>query len=153
MAGTDQDLLRILQQTPLVSVDVLLFDPAGRVLLGWRRNRPAQHSWFVPGGRIRRGESLADAFRRICQREVGLALSLADASLHGAYEHMYDDNSLGAEGVGSHYVVVAYAYRLQEPVQVQPDDQHDELRWFTPADLLAHPDVHPYTKRYLQPGA
>ncbi|HJV21843.1 MAG TPA: NUDIX domain-containing protein, partial [Holophagaceae bacterium] len=48
---------------PLVSLDLIVRDPGGRVLVGRRRNRPAQGWWFVPGGRVGKGERLDDAFR------------------------------------------------------------------------------------------
>ena len=43
---------------PLVSVDWVLFNPAGQMLLGHRRNAPARHWWFTPGGRVRKNEPL-----------------------------------------------------------------------------------------------
>jgi len=41
----------IATHTPLVSIDLIVHDRQRRVLLGWRRNWPAQGCWFVPGGR------------------------------------------------------------------------------------------------------
>jgi hypothetical protein len=43
---------------PLVTVDWVLLNPAGQMLLGQRRNAPARHWWFTPGGRVRKNESL-----------------------------------------------------------------------------------------------
>ncbi|HVL76288.1 MAG TPA: NUDIX domain-containing protein, partial [Noviherbaspirillum sp.] len=56
---------RIVAATPLVSIDLVLTNERGQVLLGYRSNRPAQHCWFVPGGRIRKDESLEEAWGRI----------------------------------------------------------------------------------------
>lgn len=58
------EFLEIVRLTPLVSIDLIVLDQAGDVLLGRRVNRPAQGMWFVPGGRIRKDETLADAFKR-----------------------------------------------------------------------------------------
>jgi colanic acid biosynthesis protein WcaH len=36
-----------------VSIDLIVRDADGRVLLGLRNNRPARDWWFVPGGIVR----------------------------------------------------------------------------------------------------
>ena len=51
----------VIDSSPLVSIDLVVLDREGNVLLGERLNRPAQGYWFVPGGRITKNESLADA--------------------------------------------------------------------------------------------
>ena len=50
-----EDYLRVVRDAPLVSVDLIVRDAQGLVLIGLRQNRPAQGSWFVPGGVIRAG--------------------------------------------------------------------------------------------------
>ncbi len=46
------DFERAVDVLPLVSVDWVLLNPAGQMLLGQLRNAPAQHWWFTPGGRV-----------------------------------------------------------------------------------------------------
>ncbi|WP_324295571.1 NUDIX domain-containing protein [Rheinheimera sp. UJ51] len=53
----------VLASTPLVSIDLLIENTKGEILLGERKNRPAQGFWFVPSGRILKNESLAAAFK------------------------------------------------------------------------------------------
>ena len=65
-----EDFRTAVRLSPLVSIDLVVRDAAGRVLLGWRNNRPAQHCWFVPGGSIRKQETLDAAFRRISHGEL-----------------------------------------------------------------------------------
>jgi colanic acid biosynthesis protein WcaH len=69
----DGDFLNAIRLTPLVSIDLIVTDGNRRVLLGQRRNRPAQDSWFVPGGRVRKGETLDTAFTRVVRDELGIA--------------------------------------------------------------------------------
>lgn len=40
----------VIASTPLVSIDIVISDLAGRILMGKRRNDPAKGTWFVPGG-------------------------------------------------------------------------------------------------------
>jgi colanic acid biosynthesis protein WcaH len=145
-----ETFLRIIADAPLVSIDLIVLDARGRVLLGRRVNRPAQGYWFVPGGRIHKDERLAQAYRRIARAELGLELDIAEAKLLGAYDHIYPDNFHGVPGITTHYVCLGYRCRLPEGARVTPDDQHDEMRWWTVDDLLAADDVHENTKAYFR---
>ncbi len=58
---------------PLVSLDWVLTNPDGQLLLGQRLNAPARGWWFTPGGRIRKNEALAHALQRVACDELGLA--------------------------------------------------------------------------------
>jgi ADP-ribose pyrophosphatase YjhB (NUDIX family) len=50
---------------PIACVDVIVANPHGAVLLGWRVIRPYVNVWALLGGRIRMGEDLEKAARRI----------------------------------------------------------------------------------------
>ncbi len=142
--------LKIVELTPLVSIDLIVFNDTGEVLLGYRRNRPARDSWFVPGGKILKDERLPAAFQRISLTELGLELDPALAKFRGVYEHLYGDNFAGVEGISTHYIVLAHEFHLPAGIQINGDDQHAELRWWKVADLLAGPDVHENTKAYFR---
>lgn len=144
----DQAFLGIIRHTPLVSIDLIIQNREGQVLLGLRRNRPARGFWFVPGGRIRKNETLAQAQRRISRVETGAELS--GGRLIGAFEHIYDDNTFEVANVGTHYVTLGVL--LQWPAQ-QPlngDEQHQDFRWASIPELLDDPQVHPNTQRFFQ---
>lgn len=144
-----EDWLQVIRRAPLVSIDLILRDDLGRVLLGLRSNRPAQHTWFVPGGAMRKAETLDAAFARIAADEIGLSLRRADARFRGVYEHFYDDNFAGAPGFGTHYVVLAHELTVAGLAARGPLDQHRELRLFDVDELLARDDVHANTKAYF----
>ena len=140
--------LDVVKSTPLVAIDLIVRDPQDRILLGLRRNAPARDLWFVPGGRILKGEALVDAFGRIGRDELGLELSMEDARFVGVYEHLYPDNFAGLAGVGTHYVVLAHEVRLSAEIASMPKTQHREFRWIHPAELAEAEDVHPYSRAY-----
>ncbi len=144
-----ETFLKIVELTPLVSIDLIVFNDSDEVLLGYRRNRPAQDSWFVPGGKILKDERISSAIRRISFAELGLELDSALSKFKGVYEHLYGDNFAGVEGIGTHYIVLAHEFHLPPGAQVRGDDQHSELRWWSTAELLAAPDVHENTKAYF----
>lgn len=149
--------LGIVRQTPLVSVDLVCEDPQGRVLLGWRENRPARHSWFVPGGAIRKDERVAQALARVLRDELGLAVipeTLPPLESLGTWQHLYpDDNFADEPGTSTHYVVLAWRLRLDaaQAAALRPDAQHERLRWFSREALMADAQVHPNTRAYFDP--
>ncbi len=145
----DQQFLEIIKNTPLVSIDLIIRNERDEVLLGMRTHEPARGWWFVPGGRIVKDESLDAAFERVLKTETGIDAQRSSAILKGAYEHLYPVNRFGAEGVSTHYVVLAHELRISGRTVRPADDQHSEYRWFSIRDLLASEDVHDRTKDYF----
>ena len=143
------EFAQVVRNTPLVSIDLVIRDPDRRVLVGLRTNEPAKGKWFVPGGAVRKNERLADAFARIVKAETGLEASIGDAKFTGVYEHLYDTNVFGEEGVGTHYVVLTHELNLDQRPPIASDRQHSGFRWMTPAELISSPDVHQNTRAYF----
>lgn len=146
------DFLNLVRLGPLVSVDLVVADGAGAILLGRRRNEPARGDWFVPGGRILKGETIEAAVARVRAAELGAAGSFGAARLIGAYTHMYDANFAEAPGVTTHYVVLAHAIPASGlDLARLPTDQHDAWRWLAaPGDLgPGEGRVHPHTLPYF----
>lgn len=144
------DFAHVVRLTPLVAIDLIVRRPDGRVLVGRRKHEPARGTWFVPGGRITKNETMAAAFRRLTREELGAEHQIARARFLGAYEHFYRTNRLRRPGFGTHYITLGYELKLSLPNATLPQAQHDEYAWMTPAQLLRAPDVHANTKRYLR---
>jgi colanic acid biosynthesis protein WcaH len=145
------DFLDIIRLTPLVSIDLIVTDGNRRVLLGQRRNRPAQDSWFVPGGRVRKGETLDTAFTRVVRDELGIAsVQRSSSRLFGVFEHYYDDNFAGVPNITTHYVALAYSITLSGSVPIGRFDQHSDYAWLLPTEVLTRDDVHPNAKAYFR---
>ena len=58
---------------PLVSVDLVVLNATGQMLLGLRRNAPARGWWFTPGGRVRKNEPFEECLQRVAMTELGLS--------------------------------------------------------------------------------
>ncbi|CAB3739637.1 GDP-mannose mannosyl hydrolase [Achromobacter deleyi] len=149
----EDDFRRAVQMLPLVSIDLLLRDPAGRYLTGLRCNPPAQGAWFVPGGRVRKDETLAQALRRLAREELGLTLPPQAWRPRGVYEHFYGTNFAGENGRSTHYIVLAYEAQLALDTASLPLGQHRRYRWQPPAAIAADPGAHPYTQAYFKESA
>ncbi|MBW8466733.1 MAG: VanZ family protein [Thiobacillus sp.] len=140
---------------PLVSVDWVLTNPAGELLVGQRLNAPARGTWFTPGGRIRKGEPLAAALRRVAAEELGLADEPAGALAlrgepMGAWDHFYPDAAFSPT-VPTHYVNLPYAASLSEAevsaLSLPVGEQHGNWQWLPLAQ--AADTVHEHVKPYV----
>ncbi|HEY0916387.1 MAG TPA: NUDIX domain-containing protein [Solimonas sp.] len=137
-----------MKSTPLVSIDLIVLNSRNEVLLGLRTNAPARDSWFVPGGRIYKNESIAAAFGRLCLEELGLDSRADCAEPLGLFEHLYPDSHFD-DRISTHYVVAAFLLRLDPDTAGLPDSQHLHWRWWSLDAAQADKAVHPYTQDYL----
>ncbi len=144
------DFRRAVEMLPLVSIDLLLRDGAGRYLTGLRANPPARGAWFVPGGRIRKNETLRQALCRIAREELGLSVPAESWRPRGVYEHFYGTNFAGEAGRSTHYVVLAYEADFPLDIANLPRAQHQRYRWASAEAIAADPGVHPYTQAYFK---
>jgi len=139
----------VIDSTPLVSIDLLIEDKHGQILLGYRNNRPAQGYWFVPGGRILKDESMDDAFKRLTLAELGIEFTRDQAEFLGPYEHFYEDFVFG-EGISTHYVVLGYKIICDIDINTLPNAQHEKYKWFTKQEMLSSDTVHKHSKWYIE---
>lgn len=138
----------VLECTPLVSIDLVVENQSKEYLVGKRLNRPAKGFWFVPGGRILKGETLSNAYSRLTKAELGIECDIKDATLLGVYDHLYNDCVFG-DAPTTHYVAIAYRLKLSD-VGFLPLEQHSSFRWQHSSEILQSSDVHSNTKAYFK---
>ncbi|WMN87519.1 GDP-mannose mannosyl hydrolase [Vibrio parahaemolyticus] len=138
----------VVASTPLVSIDFIIRNSKGQILLGQRTNRPAQGFWFVPGGRICKDETFEQAFQRLTKAELGEGYSLKQAQFLGSYQHFYKDN-FSEDDFSTHYVVLGYELELDIELSSLPDEQHNHYQWWEVESLFASEQVHINTKAYF----
>lgn len=143
----DSAFAAVIAATPLVSIDLIVRNDHGEVLLGKRSNRPAMGYWFVPGGRIRKNERSRDALKRIAKGELGI--DAINGKLLGVFDHLYEDNVFAIPSFGTHYVVIGYQLEISNAQSIVQDSQHAELKWWAIDSLLSSEEVHPNTKLYF----
>ena len=132
-----------------MSIDLIVRNSKGQILLGKRNNKPAQDFWFVPGGRILKDETMADAFNRLIQLELNVNnKTIKDSQLIDVFEHFYEDNFSGDE-FSTHYVVIGRSINLDIDLMLLPVDQHNDYKWFDETTLLNDKTVHKHSKWYF----
>jgi colanic acid biosynthesis protein WcaH len=135
----DDDWATIVENAPIVSVDLLVRHRGG-LLLGKRTNEPAKGYWFVSGGRVKKGETRNEAVHRVAEEELGVSVEIVEPL--GAFEHIYDTSDV--EGVETkHYLATGYVVDVVCG-QVQTDEQHVDLQVFHSAPDPLHEHVRDY---------
>ena len=148
----DSEFANAVNALPLVSVDLVVVNPIGQILLGLRRNAPARHWWFTPGGRVRKNEPFSACLLRVALSELALQeQDVGGAQLMGAWDHLYEDSAFSPE-VSTHYVNLPHVLQLKHPLDLAalPADQHSGWRWQDAKDAAVASDVHPYVRVYAQ---
>jgi colanic acid biosynthesis protein WcaH len=138
----------VIQNAPLISIDLVVKNSDDKILLGQRVNKPAKNSWFVPGGRIFKDETIQDAFKRITKDEIGKAYDISNASFKGVYQHFYDDNVFN-DNFSTHYIVLGFELVIKEELSLGTV-QHEKYRWFDENELLISDKVYTYVKDYFK---
>lgn len=102
--------------TPLLTVDCVVVDAKGRVLLIRRNNEPFAGSYALPGGFVDVGETVEDACRRELMEETGV--KAGRLKLVG----VYSDPKRDPRG---HTASVVFATRVRSVRAIAGDDAAD----------------------------
>jgi colanic acid biosynthesis protein WcaH len=112
---------------PILCVDVILRGPDGRILLVKRNNAPFKNQYWVPGGRVMKGESLEKALARKLKEELG-SVRVRNARPVGFYQGTRLDS--GFWKVGEMHAV-SLVYEADVTVKsVKLDAQSSTWGWF-----------------------
>ena len=132
-------------------MDLVVINESDELLLGKRLNPPAKDFWFVPGGRVFKDESLADAFKRISINELGKQYDLTQATLLGVFEHFYDDSIFG-NNISTHYVNATHCLSVaSDDLNLPIGEQHINYRWLKLSEVEPDTSVHHYSKVFMSP--
>lgn len=116
---------------PILCVDGII-ESDNLFLLVKRENNPLKGIYWLPGGRVYKNETLAEAFIRKMKEEVGLDVGITGVA--GYYEDFYKENELGIDGVHTMSIVFT-AKPLSRAIKL--DSQSSDYGWFPelPAQL------------------
>ena|SRR3990167_3814889 len=116
----------IIKSLPIMCVDVIIKNATGEILLIKRANKPLKNEWWVVGGRVLKGEKIADAVKRKTIQEVGLKLK--DIKPLGYYEEIFNESPLGDRDT-IHTVSFVFSAKV-ESGNVKLDNQSNGYSWF-----------------------
>lgn len=130
---------QFIETMPQVCVDIL-FETADGILLVKRAIEPS--IWFWPGGRLYKGERLAEAARRVAREELGVGVSVRER--YGPYAHFWEDSAV--KHSPSRHTVNAVFRVVPEnrEYEIQLDQQHSEYQFVTEPSQRFHEYVNLY---------
>lgn len=111
--------------TPMINVDLLVQDKAGRILLAWRRDICGE-GWHIPGGIVRFKETMLERIEATAKKELGERVIFDPVPLKVSeifMEHQYR----------GHFISFLYKCRLPEDYAIDNKGlgERDEgyLKW------------------------
>lgn len=133
---------QILRSVPIACVDIAIVSD-GSILLIKRRDPPALGQWWVPGGRVLKGERMRETARRKAREEVGIACHVGPI-IHTA-ETIFPDGprQIPVHSINSCFLL--YPVEVVSKVRVELDRHHADWMWVN----AVPEDVHPYVKKCL----
>lgn len=142
------DFRQVVKNAPLFSIDLVVLNEKREMLVGLRKNEPASGFWFVPGGRMYKGETIVEAFRRITEAELGNSFEREHFIMLGLYDHFYE-NSCFDESVSTHYINAPHLMLVDSTKLKLPLIQHDDYRWVPIEAVEADRTIHCFSKVFL----
>lgn len=131
---------RILEYLPIACVDIAIV-AQGAVLLVQRNDPPAQGQWWVPGGRVFKGEMMRETAARKAREEAGIECHVGPI-IHTA-ETIFPD---GPGGIPVHSINSCFfVYPVDSAFTLHLDDHHIGYQWVR----YIPPGIHPYVERCL----
>lgn len=113
--------------SPILCVDLVLRAPNGKYILFKRNNEPLKGRWWVAGGRVFKGESVATACRRKLLEETGIDGDTLTFRLLGFFQDVFPCSFVANEPY--HAVSLVFAATI-DPATIRMDAQHSEWGLF-----------------------
>lgn len=147
--GLPTPVFRLVSQlTPMINVDLLVRDDAGRTLLTWRADEFYGPGWHIPGGIIRFKENIATRIAKVAEAELGCTVDFAPQPL------TMREIMAPHRDVRGHFISLLYLCTLRTPpaARLQAGDapSNGQWRWHDdcPDDLIR---VHEMYRPYIAP--
>lgn len=113
----------LLRDSIICCVDGIIMNKEGEYLLVKRINNPLKEEWWIPGGRVYKGETLDGAFLRKMKEEIGIEVKILLPL--GYYEEQYPKGYLG---IPSHTLSILFS-ALALSTDIKLDKQSSGYKW------------------------
>jgi ADP-ribose pyrophosphatase YjhB (NUDIX family) len=117
----EEKFKEIYSQVPRLSVDVLLQDKNGDFLMTRRAISPRKGYWHTAGGTVLKGESVLQAVKRICYKELGFHPTVVSSIPRGIVEIIEPFE---------HTVSCFMECKISEKEKISIDGQADDYAFF-----------------------
>lgn len=127
---------KIVDTIPILCVDVLIKDK-DKFLFVKREREPLKGRWWVPGGRVLKGETITAAAKRKMKEELGINVKVLEPL--GYYEKHFKENEFWLES-GIHTVsIVVSAKPLSSKIKLDNQSSAWKFSKSLPRDFKIKP--------------
>lgn len=127
---------KIVDTIPILCVDVLIKDKDGFLLVK-REREPLKGRWWVPGGRVLKGEAMTVAVKRKMKEELGINIKILETL--GYYEKHFKKNEFGLES-GVHTVSIVFSAKpLSSKIKLDSQSSAWKFSKILPRDFKIKP--------------
>lgn len=126
---------KILENMPIPCVDVIVKHNS-RILFLKRNNEPEKDKWWLPGGRILKGEKSSTSAKRKVKEETGLNVRVI--KMVGITETVFDK---GPGGIPSHTINLTYLAELINYDKIELNKDHSQYSWLEKAPEDCHEEI------------
>ena len=141
--GIGEDLfLFVSSLTPIVNVDLLVYNSKGQFLLSFRDDRHCGRGWHIPGGCVRLRETIDERIKAVARTELHLDNIAYEKQPIKIFEIICnEERQIDCQDERSHFITLVYKCYVPDSYQINNMMKENEagfLRWFDklPDDLL-----------------
>ncbi len=122
----DKDFYKqVVAQLPILCIDTFLVNPKSKkYLLVKRCNNPAKGTYWLPGGRMIKGESFFEGAQRKCSEEIGI--SIEAKQVLGIYNVLFPDSEWGTP---THTPGIGVLATCSSEESVSLNELHEDHKW------------------------
>lgn len=116
---------KVVESLPICCVDVFVYNPhSQKYLMILRKDKPAQNLFFVPGGRLLKGESFFGGAERKIKEETGLDITATQKI--DVYSTIFPDSQWGCQ---THTINIVIFAVLKPDQKITLDAHHGDYAW------------------------
>ena len=118
---------KIIQSIPILCVDIIVKNHS-RFLLLKRNNEPLKNSFYLPGGRVFKGENLHSSAARKLLEETGINVKKNDLEIVGIYQDNFRKNAF-ENNVKYSTISIVFIYEMFSYKNIVYDTQSSDFKW------------------------
>lgn len=137
---------KIIEYIAVPTVDFIFLNQNKEILLWLRNNAPLKWVYYLPWWRIQKWETIIEAAKRKAKEEININIDQDRLKFIGVYDDIFKDSIFN--DLSAHYLPCTFLYYISEDEQkeIQPDNQHDNIKFFSYNEI----NLHPFLKTRLQ---
>lgn len=142
--GLDTDIFHFVSSlTPIVNVDLLVYNHQGQFLLTWRDDPHCGKGWHVPGGCIRLHEKAEHRVREVARKELGMQSLTVESDPIKVFEiEITGERDIPNLDERSHFITLVYRCHVSDSYIIDnhglSENDAGFIKWFDrlPDDFL-----------------